>query len=64
MKEVIVKYTDSKTLEVLKTLATYLGFSISEKPEEPQSQRKKVTFNALKLDTHAFKFNRNEANER
>jgi len=29
MKEVIIKYKDSKTLELLKSLAEYLDFSVS-----------------------------------
>ncbi|MBX2894962.1 MAG: hypothetical protein KF763_05950 [Cyclobacteriaceae bacterium] len=64
MKEVIIKYNDSKTLELLKSLASYLGFSVSEKQEVQPSNKKKVSFNAVKLDTRSFKFNRDEANER
>lgn len=33
MKEVIIKYKDSRVLELLKKMAAYLDFSISEKPE-------------------------------
>jgi hypothetical protein len=32
-KEVIIKYEDSRVLELLKTLSTYLGFTISEKEQ-------------------------------
>ena len=64
MKEVIIKYSDSKTLELLKSLAAYLGFSISEKQEAFGQGKKKVSFNALKIDTRGYKFNRDEANER
>lgn len=35
MKEVIIKYKDSKVLELLKSLAAHLDFSISERQEEP-----------------------------
>jgi hypothetical protein len=64
MKELIIKYSDSKILDVLRSLATYLGFSISEKQEQTDPQKKNVTFNAIKLDTRSYKFNRDEANER
>lgn len=64
MKEVIIKYNDSKTLELLKSLAVYLGFSIAEKQEEPRQRKKQVSFNAVKIDTRGYKFNRDEANER
>ena len=60
MKEVIIKYNDSKTLELLKSLAAYLGFSIAEKREELRQQKKKVSFTALKIDTRGYKFNRDE----
>lgn len=33
MKEVIVKYNDSRILKLLKSLASHLNFSISEKQE-------------------------------
>jgi len=58
-----VKYNDSRTLELLKNLASYLGFSITEKQEE-QPHKKEVSFDAVKLDTRGYKFNRDEANER
>jgi hypothetical protein len=34
MKEVIIKYKGSRVLELLKSLARYLDFSISEKQKE------------------------------
>jgi hypothetical protein len=63
MKEIVIKYKDSKTLELLKSLSAYLGFSITEKAETDKS-KKTVSFNALKIDTRGYKFNREEANER
>jgi hypothetical protein len=64
MKEVIIEYSDSKTLKLLKSLAGYLGFSITEKQEDSRKGKKKVSFNALKIDTRGYKFNRDDANER
>ncbi|HMR56487.1 MAG TPA: hypothetical protein PLM56_16380 [Cyclobacteriaceae bacterium] len=63
MKEVIIKYNDSKTLELLRSLAGYLGFTISEKKDAGR-KKKKGSFNALKIDTRGYRFNREEANER
>ncbi|HET7179494.1 MAG TPA: hypothetical protein VFI14_07215 [Chryseosolibacter sp.] len=34
MKEIIVKYTDSKTLALLKTLARFFNFSVSSPTKE------------------------------
>lgn len=62
MKEVIVKYKDSRVLELLKSLAKYFDFTISG-PKETKGD-KNVSFTALKIDTRGFKFNRDEANER
>jgi len=39
-------------------------FSIDESKNEVQAKKKEVSFDALKLDTIGFKFNRDEANER
>lgn len=64
MKEVIIKYKDSKTLELLKILAKYFDFTISSSKEAATRNKKKVSFTALKLDTRGFRFNRDEANER
>lgn len=64
MKEVTIKYKDSKTLELLKSLAKYFGFTISQPRETASNERKEVSFSALKIDTRGFKFNRDEANER
>lgn len=33
-KEVIIKYEDSRVLELLKSLSAYLGFTISEKESD------------------------------
>ncbi|WP_316812826.1 hypothetical protein [Pedobacter heparinus] len=38
MKEVTVKYKSSKTLEALKELGKYLGFSISEKADSKRKE--------------------------
>lgn len=65
MKEVIIKYNDSKTLELLRSLAGYLGFTVSEQKEAPK--KKKTSFTVLHISPEAarnYKFNRNEANER
>ena len=43
MKEVIIKYNDSRVLEVLKSLATSLNFSISEKQEAHESKPEQKT---------------------
>ncbi|MCW5909539.1 MAG: hypothetical protein KIT62_00615 [Cyclobacteriaceae bacterium] len=64
MKEAIIKYKDSKTLELLKSLAKYFDFSIAEKKEGSANGKKKVSFTALRIDTRGYKFNRDEANER
>ena len=39
MKEIIIKYHDSKTLALLKTLARFFNFSISS-PKKENSDRK------------------------
>jgi hypothetical protein len=64
MKEVTIKYRDSKTLELLKSLAKYFDFTISSPKEAALKGKKKVSFTALKLDTRGYRFNRDEANER
>lgn len=64
MKEVIIKYKNSKTLELLKSLAKYFEFTISSPKDVTMKDKKKVSFTALKLDTRGFRFNRDEANER
>jgi len=64
MKEAIIKYKDSRTLDVLKTLAKYFDFSIAEKKEESANGKKKVSFTASRINTRGYKFDRNEANER
>lgn len=39
-------------------------FSIDESQESAINEKQNVSFNAIKLDTKSFKFNRDEANER
>lgn len=41
-----------------------IAFSRDEAVNKEAKKKKKVTFNALSLDTVGFKFNREEANER
>ena len=40
-----------------------IAFMIDEGKETTSSKKKEVSFNAVKLDTRGFKFNRDEANE-
>ncbi len=47
----------SKQLEVI-------AFMIDVGKETAKSKNKEVSFDAVKLDTRGFKFNRDEANER
>ena len=55
MKEATIKYKDSKTLELLKSLAQYLDFSISfskkEKPakKDPKPKNSYDTINGVPL---------------
>lgn len=63
MKEVTIKYNDSKVLYLLKSLAKYFDFSISESKEiKPIKENK--SFTVLHVNTKDYKFNRDEANER
>ncbi len=67
MKEAIIRYKDSKTLEILKSLARYFDFSISEKREESGMEKTTTSFTVLHVepaDAKRYKFNRDEANER
>lgn len=64
MKEVIIKYKDSRVLELLKSLAKYFDFSISSPKDAASKGKKNVSFTTLKLDTRGYRFNRDEANER
>lgn len=67
MKEVIIKYKDSKVLALLKSLARYLDFSVSERDETKKTSKKKGAFPILHVkaaNAKHYKFNRNEANER
>lgn len=64
MKEIIIKYKDSRVLELLRSLSKYFDFLILEEKKTSNNGKKKVTFSALKVDTRGYKFNREEANER
>lgn len=63
-KEVIIRYKDSKTLEVLKIIGKYVGFSITETEEQSPRHKKKTSFTILSANTQGYRFNRDEANER
>jgi hypothetical protein len=63
MKEVIIKYKDSRTLELLKSLAKYFDFTITSS-EGTKSTQKDVSFTVLHVDTKDYKFDRDEANKR
>jgi len=41
-----------------------IAFTLDEGAQKQQLKKKHVTFDAVKLDTRGFKFNREEANER
>lgn len=41
-----------------------IAFMLEEETEENLSKKKKVSFDAVSVDTRGFKFNRDEANER
>ena len=41
-----------------------IAFTVDEGKQSIQNKKKQVSFNAVKLDTRGFKFNRDEANER
>jgi hypothetical protein len=41
-----------------------IAFTIDEGKKAAHTKKKEVRFNAVKLDTRGFKFNRDEANER
>ena len=64
MKEAIIKYKSTKTLDALKDLGKYLGFSVYSISNNKKEKRKPGTFNALAIDTKGYHFNREEANER
>lgn len=46
MKEVIIKYNDSRILRLLKSLSVYLDFSISEESESSADPKKPATTTA------------------
>lgn len=67
MKEAIIRYKDAKTLEILKSLARYFDFSITEKNEQLDKENNDASFTVLHVkasDAKNYKFNRDEANER
>lgn len=67
MKEAIIRYSDSKTLAILKSLARYFNFSIFEKEDDTGHDKKAESFTVLHVEparAKAYKFNREEANER
>lgn len=41
-----------------------IAFTVDEGKQAIENKKKEVSFNAVKLDTRGFKFNRDEANER
>ncbi len=41
-----------------------IAFTVDEGKQSIQTKKKEVSFNAVKLDTRGFKFNRDEANDR
>lgn len=63
VKEVIVRYRDSRVLTLLKTLSRIFDFSISESDLSKKS-KEKFTFTVLHVDNKGYTFNRDEANER
>jgi hypothetical protein len=67
MKEVIIKYKDSQVLELLKGLAKYLNFSISEVKATSKKSQNISAFTVLHVDSSKaknYKFDRDSANER
>lgn len=67
MKEAIIRYKDAKTLEILKSLARYFDFSITEKTGTSAEEKNNASFTVLHVeasDAKNYKFNRDEANER
>lgn len=64
MKVAVIKYKNSKTLELLKGIAKYFDFSISEESKASSKGKKKVSFIVLHVNTKGYQFNRDEANER
>jgi hypothetical protein len=63
MKEVIIRYNDSRVLTLLKALSRFFNFSVSE-ANQADVPKKKITFTVLHVDGQGYKFNREEANER
>jgi hypothetical protein len=63
VKEVIVRYSDSRVLILLEALSRFFNFSISE-ADQSGKPKKKITFTILHVESKGYKFNRDEANER
>lgn len=66
MKEVIIRYKDSKVLELLKTLSGFLDFSVIENQNSGRV-KKNVSFTVFQVDeadAEACRFKHGEANER
>ena len=64
-------FTANKNTFTLSLPDNYVGkevevivFLLDEGKEMAHNTKKEVTFNAVKLDTRGYKFNRDEANER
>lgn len=66
MKTVTLDILDDKAFNLLKDLEKLKVIRLRKdtKLSDDKSLGKKVSFNALSIDTRNFKFNRNEANER
>lgn len=66
MKTVTLDILDDKAFNLLKDLEKLKVIRLRKdtKLSDDKSISKKVSFNALSIDTRNFKFNRNEANER
>ncbi len=63
MKELIIRYKDSRVLSLLRSLSKYFDFTVSEARETDPSQ-KSQSFTVLHVDPMDYKFDREEANER
>jgi hypothetical protein len=63
MKEVLIRYSDSRVLTLLKALSRFFNFSVAE-TDETGKPKKNIKFTVLHVDGASYKFNRDEANER
>ncbi len=59
MKEVIIKYKDSKILELLKSLARFLDFTIDELDTPPRSKKKASDYKGILSKELTNKMQRN-----